>query len=212
VHYGCWDHLILIGLINIETGEEADPSVLEFYSKRNNISVVTFYDKTLGDTLLEDRPNTEGYVISWLRKGQSPIKVKVKHEGFLKLQKIVHSATPKAILQALRDNRPDLIYDWISTSNVELASYVQTWSHKFITTHWRLGLAAKHLALKAKLWSNVRKEQAAFILTNDPKIAPICFARLDGKTQTAQEITWKLVEKELASELKDAKYKEVFQW
>src|SRR6202000_3232954 len=79
----------------------------------------------------QDRPNKEGYVASWPRPGLPPLKVKFKHRTFLRLQKIVHAATPKKILEALMKRDYDTIQAWEEGLSFELAEYVRKWKDQF---------------------------------------------------------------------------------
>ena len=65
-------------------------------------------------------------MLSWPRAGQPPLKIKVKHPSFLDLQKVVHAATPKAILDALRNGNVNLLNTWIGQTNDQLGQWVQS--------------------------------------------------------------------------------------
>lgn len=200
VSYDIPDQLILLALINNETGEEADYNTVYHYAYLNGMKTAEIFNKTLGDVLNEDRHNKEGYVLSYRRPGQAPLKIKVKHETFLKLQKIVHAATPKSILEALTEGNAELIQTWIDSASPDLSSFVSKWSTTLINAYGRVSLAAKNLVVNARLRDYTKKEAAEFFLLRENKtLAPICFAMWDGKD--TKPVIWKLVEKIYQDEL-----------
>lgn len=182
VHYEGEDRLVLLALVDNETGEELPYDDLFYWSEVNGISVAGLYYKNLGTVLDEDRPNTEGYVLSWPRNGQTPLKVKVKHETFLKLQKLVHAATPKAILEALAEGNLDLVYTWENQSSPELAAFVHTYSTEFMGSFGNIMVNASNLVNNARLRFTDRKDVAEFFNTKENQFySAICFAMYDGK-------------------------------
>lgn len=204
VHYGGREELVLIAIINNDTGEEMPQTLLRAWAARNGLRYAESYDeKSLGDVLNEDRKNAEGYVVSWPRAGQPPLKIKVKHPSFLDLQKIVHAATPKAILEALVSKNVNILNTWIGQTNDQLGQWVQGWVVKFNGKY-------ANILLKCKLVTNAginkckdRKEFAEFIKTEGAKFdnvyPSVCFAMLDDKDHT--RIIWKFVEKFFDAEL-----------
>lgn len=204
VYYDIPDQLILLALINKETGEEADYNTLYHYAFLNGLKTVEIFRKSVATAAAEDRENREGYVLSWPRPGQPPLKVKVKHETFLKLQKIVHAVTPGAILEALKTGDYATITLWKESTSPELSLFVQKW---FATLSGMFGeylTAAKRVADSALLRFSTRKEQAEFILNDtNKKYASIAFALLDQQEKGADPSTaaWKLVEKWYEEEL-----------
>lgn len=192
VRYDTEDQLVLLALINNETGEEASYENLHYWGTLNEVNIVDHYDKTLGMVLNEDRPNTEGYVLSWTQVGTTPLKVKIKHESFLSLQKIVHNATPKTILEALADDRVEQVDSWMNTPSRELNQFVRGWFARFSSTYAAVLASSSEVLINAKLRFTTRKEIAEFFLTEENKFyAPVCFAMLDGKEH--RKVIWKLL-------------------
>ena len=192
VYYDTQDQLVLLALINNETGEEASYENLHYWGTLNEINVVDQYDKTLGTVLNEDRPNTEGYVISWPQAGREPLKIKIKHESFLALQKIVHTATPKTILQALYDGRENEIDKWMTTPSNELNQFVRGWFSRFTSTFGAIMVSASEILVNARLRCTTRKEVAEFFLNDENKFySTVCFAMLDSKD--FKKAIWKVI-------------------
>lgn len=201
VHYNGREEMVLIALINNETGEECDAASLEGWAARNGLRSATSYNKSLGDVLNEDRKNAEGYVLSWARAGQPPLKVKVKHPSFLELQKVVHAATPRSILEALTAGNVDLLNAWIGQTNDQLGQWVQGWVAKFNGKYGTVLLRCKLLTNAALSTCDSRKEFADYVNadTHENAHPSVCFAMLDDKDH--KRIIWKLVEKAFESEL-----------
>jgi len=205
VHYSEADHLALTALVNIENGEEMRYDDLCLWAASNEIPVVEKFDKSLGTVLAEDRPNKEGYVLTWHQAGQPPLKVKVKHETFLAMQKIAHEATPKAILEALMDGQDELIDKWAAAANPELASFVQGHAADFRAKFMQTLQIGAGIATTAQERYDTRKAQAVFLLKDEGHkfFSGLAFALLDKKgPDTIRKIVWKLV-KEQEKELSD---------
>lgn len=199
IHYGCPGKLVLIGLVNNETGEEADYNTCYFWAKRNGMELVDIYGKTVEEVCTEDRINHEGYVLTWTRTGESPLKLKVKHENFLAMQAIVHNATPKAILAALEDERYEQIKEWTTTVTGPVTNWIQGWvtrlTEAFNTTYAK----AYHLYLDTGYVARTRKEFAEIVIGKAPELANICFALLDRKKY--KTAVWKVVKEQFKNQL-----------
>ncbi len=207
VYYEIEDQLILLALINNETGEELPYNDLYHYGFLNGLKVVDIFHKgSAANYASEDRENKEGYVLSWRKLGQSPLKVKVKHETFLKLQKIVHSATPKAILDAYMNHEYDLVRSWEESASPELGAFVKEWSGKFTGMYGRLLLEAKKVVDTAEMRFDNRKDVANYFLNDENKeYYGLLFAMFDSrdpnKNTDYTRHAWKLVEKQYEEEL-----------
>jgi RNA ligase len=199
VHYGGPGKLVLTALINNDTGEEAGYNRLYYWAKRNGTEVVDIYGKTIADVTTEDRPNHEGYVLSYPVSGAPPLKVKIKHENFLAMQKIIHSATPRAILDALENNRHDQITAWVKGVPGPVTDWIQDWVDRFSMAHNRAASEAFLQYIKTGAAVNTRKEFAEIVIKTVPKLAPICFAMLDRKNYDKQ--VWRVVRDQFGEEL-----------
>jgi RNA ligase len=99
-----WEGLVLLTLVNIETGEEMDPERVEKLARLNNLQYAKpLHSKSLYDATQEDSDNAEGYIATWLRPGQSPLKVKIKFNTYVKMHRIVTEWTPLSIWQLLSE-------------------------------------------------------------------------------------------------------------
>lgn len=208
VLYDIPDQLILLALVNNETGEEVDYNTLYHYAFLNGLKTADVFAKSVGDVLNEDRPNKEGYVLSWPVKGKPPLKIKVKHETFLKLQKIVHAATPKNILEEMAKGNREIIETWKNSLSPELADFVREWSEKFFVSFGTILTRAKAIVDVGKERGfETRKEFAYWFINGDQfkepegnrPYAAVCFNLLDR--ESASDNAWKLVSRAYETEL-----------
>jgi len=210
VLYDIPDQLILLALVNNETGEEADFNTLWHYSRLNGLvcaEIFNFNDGALQASQV-DRPNKEGYVVSYPRPGQTPLKVKIKHETFLKLQKIVHAATPKKILEALINKDYDLLQAWEDGLSFELAEYVRGWRDKFAESYACTLVYAKQTLDFLNLNYETRREKAEHIfqVPTYKKYSSVVFAMMDNDAQNRNrdnilKAVWKIVAEDYKDEL-----------
>lgn len=215
VLYDIPDQLILTALVSIETGEEMDYAALAYYANLNGLKVVDHYNfhsypnAVLDVAYTHDRQNREGYVASWPRPGQPPLKIKFKHPTFLKLQKIVHAATPKKILEALINKDYELLQAWEDGLSPELARYVREWKDKFTDSYGHILVESRNALGFLCFNFETRKEQAAEILASPKwsKLSGVIFTMLDGQIKLERNLAnvsraaWKLVAEGFQNEL-----------
>jgi tRNA splicing ligase len=96
------NELVLIALINNQTGEEMDLLSLQLYGTTNELAVPDTYEKSLKTVLAEDREGHEGYVLTYNIPGRAPLKLKIKHPSFIKARRAFYDA-----LQAKEQDETD---------------------------------------------------------------------------------------------------------
>ena len=199
VHYGKND-LVLLALVNNETGEELFS--FQLYAEKNHLTGVHIHFFNLDRAISQDRENAEGYVASWRRLGRPPLKVKIKHPTFLKYQKILHKASPKAVLQLLKMGDSQTIDNWVSTGPKHIAGIIDKWRGTFTNTYLHIQERSSSIVTEALKRFTTRKEFALFFLEEENKyFAPVCFALLDtDKVNKHREVIWKLIEKSLETD------------
>lgn len=141
----------------------------------------------LDDLLNDDQENFEGYVV-WFENG---LRVKVKLDEYVRIHKVVTNLTPRKVFDAVQEDRleeildvlPDEYFDWVKLLALDI---------RYEFSHIReRGIK---LAEEAKSESDSRKDQAAYILSNDKSLAPLAFAHLDNKQ--LDDTCWKLTRRE----------------
>lgn len=103
VDYGSYEGLVLLGLVNIETGFELPYSDIVNYGRNNGFRVAERYPmfdlekcKSFAET------NREGFVLQyWPNKAPVPLRLKVKTVEYTRLHKIITGMNPKGIWEHL---------------------------------------------------------------------------------------------------------------
>lgn len=194
VSYGGTNELILTALINTETGEEADYNTLYHYAYLNGLKVPTIYGKSVGDALSDNPENAEGYVLSWPRPGQTPLKVKVKFDSFREARKLFYQATPKDIIKALRENDWGKLNTLFKHKNRAVATRAQDAADKARKAFTFLYEEALDRVSVVRLHGLSRSDAAKFF-KDTPHLVAICFAVLNAKDPAPY--VWNAVEKHI---------------
>lgn len=123
--YGSLDDLILIGVVNIETGRSV-PHLAEWSDWPGPITEVLEYP-TLGDALLASpRDNAEGVVVHFPITDE---RVKIKQEDYVALHRIITGLSKRSVWQHIMDGKPlsemitalpDEFHQWVVDVSFEL--------------------------------------------------------------------------------------------
>lgn len=189
VHYG-WEGLVLTALIHKETGSEKNIYDLEYWGRQNGIKTVRHFKIGMEDAVAANWPNQEGFVLVWPRPGQTPLRVKVKTAEFLRLQKIMHSISPRHVFEYLRDTG-SVPQEWLDTMP-HVAEAVNKWQDKLRGEYRRIQCEAARIMTIALQECTTRKECALYLNQAENKpYAAVCFALLDEKDY--RKPIWKMV-------------------
>lgn len=120
VNYENFEGLVLLALVNNETGEEVPAPILESYAYRNGLKTPKRFYMTWQEAAEksneEETKNFEGYVLVWRRPGTTPFRLKVKYTDYLRLHRMVSTVSPKAIYNCLAGGKRDDLVDWTTES------------------------------------------------------------------------------------------------
>lgn len=195
VDYGNLRDIILLAVINTETGEEID--YLE-EGHRIGISCAVKMGKNLQELLdsLDSLPaDNEGFVVKY----SNNFRVKMKGKEYVRLHKLISGFSNTAIWELLMnkqpfdeflDRVPDEFYQWIKTTKKELENNFELLYERTI-----------------KAFENVknlptRKEQAKEIIKNHKDISSAIFNLLDSKKEKAEKELWKLLKPKFSKPFK----------
>lgn len=186
--------LFLLACVNIETGEEMTHLGLTNLAWTNSCGLVKRFDKTLVEVREENTPNAEGYVATWHKVGEPPLKIKIKFVDYCRLHRLLTSISPKEIWRMLKDGESFAeLYD-------NTPSHYQEW-----VNFWKNGLQAEFGRIEQKarvIWESCtlpkdgadkeqRKALAEFFTMGDRKtVSGVLFKMLDG--QPYDEVIWKM--------------------
>ncbi|MCO6011523.1 hypothetical protein NE236_41890 [Actinoallomurus purpureus] len=122
--YGNTDDLILLGAVDIATGEAVGP---DWVSGWYGPMAETFPARTLGEALaLPPRPNAEGVVVRLIDTG---LMVKLKQEDYVQLHRIVTGLNARVVWEQLGAGKtvadtceplPDELHDWVKDLAADL--------------------------------------------------------------------------------------------
>lgn len=123
VNYDGMDDLVLLGAVNITTGQIAGPEIAPNWPGPR-VEVMT--PGTMHEALrMDPRPGKEGIVVRSLFTGQM---VKIKQDDYVRMHKIVTGLNQRAVWEMLKDGLnpyegiPDELHGWVS----EVASNLQS--------------------------------------------------------------------------------------
>ena len=202
-----YEGLVLLALVNNETGEELNTESLQVWAKKNGVITPVRFHLDWKEARVKSMDpatkNVEGYVLVWRRPGQTPFRLKVKYVDYLRLHRMVSGVSAKAIYNCLAGNeyKSDLD-EWCNESTPWFSKFVNKWVRALTLRHDELmGDATRIFAFtQEKLkqvsldnWDKpavVRKAYAE-AFAQWPDVKGILFAMFDGKDATA--VAWKLV-------------------
>lgn len=212
-----FEGLVLLGLINNETGEEMPYDELRnvwakiaAYAADNRpwIRLVKAHDfgslaldavkslelNNVGKQTVFPTKNQEGFVLSYPRPGTFPIKVKVKFEEYKRLHKLITGVTPQQIWGAVHDP----MAPWVG-SNVP--AHFREWAIKWRDElygrfHERFNEVQDLLdSLPIQYASTLteaeqRRDYFEMLKNRNADLAPIAMTLMNGKIYEAHQAIW----------------------
>lgn len=172
-----FEGLILLSIIDNETGKELSRFDVEMWGAINEIEVVRRFDKSLAECAAENISNEEGYVLTY----SNGVKVKVKFTEYVRLHRILTGLNPKTVWEMLSLDQNEAIDKLLADPKMP-EGFVK-WLREVATD-----LKAKYAHIEreaqavfaARPVSTVRKDQAMYFIKSPYK--GILFNMLDGKS------------------------------
>jgi RNA ligase len=200
--------LVLLAVIDNETGEEYSPESLESVAMELGFNTPLNYNLTLEQaraaSLGDGKCDEEGYVLTWYRRGVPPFRLKMKFIEYLRLHRMVTGVSPKRIWEVLSTDQSIELQEYLKQSTPWFSKFVQKWINAMRAEYDRLHGEAHtrfqcaQIMLKddsRRNWDtphSFRKAYAERFTTPENKeFSSILFAMLDGK-QIAPVI-WRMV-------------------
>lgn len=182
-----FEGLVLIGMVNNETGAEIAPGGLKFIAEANGMRPVEYFDRPVTRLLEENKANEEGYVLAYHVGDGASLRVKVKFEDYCRLHRLVHQTSAITIWEMLRAGQP------LGDSLKDTPLTFQTWAYQ---TAERIQSDYTFLNVEAEMTyrgappAPSRKDFAMWAKEKG-RLTPLLFSCLDGKDIT--DSVWKMV-------------------
>lgn len=181
VDYGAMDDLVLLALIETESGRELPLSDPLFHFP---FPVVKQYDgvEDVAELAKIQEANQEGFVVRFA----SGLRVKIKMEEYKRLHRLLTQCSARTIWELLKNNQsidqflervPDEFYAWVKKTHKELCDQFEDIQTECRVLHGLVSVLPS------------RKEQAEVVLQTT--YSGIVFTMLDGKPY--QEAIWKML-------------------
>lgn len=209
VDYGKAKELVLLAMINIETGEEMRPSELHYWGVKNGFRHAELKKMSLeeakADSWKDDHKNEEGYVLTWYPDADAPpFRLKLKFIDYLRIHRMVTGVSPKRVWEVLATRQESELKDYLAATPW-FNEFVTKWMKALNGEYERIAVAAttRYAACReicrVKVgqypYKNLGEERKAYALEfNRPEnkeFAPVLFALLDGKD--IAPVIWKRV-------------------
>lgn len=194
-NYGDDEDLVLLSVIDTETGEELSyEDITEIY--RKYFRIVKRYDgfSTLDVTELRDfeEDNREGFVVRY----SNGFRVKVKFKEYCRLHRIITNVSTKSIWEALKngdglegiiDSVPDEFFNWVKETKRDLLQEYDTIERDALKEFWRIYIV-----------ENKTLKKDFTLVAKDYKYSGILFKLYDGTDKNGDPVDysnyiWKLI-------------------
>lgn len=172
-----FEGLVVLSIIDNETGAELARADVESWAAVNGLPVVPKFDKTLAECAAENTANEEGYVLSY----SNGVKVKVKFEEYVRLHRILTGLNPKTVWEMLSQGQSEAIDKLLNDPKmpVTFVAWLTQVSADLQLKFMEIELEAQAV-FAARPASSVRKDQAMYFMQSPHKA--ILFQMLDGKS------------------------------
>lgn len=187
VDYAGMEDLVLLAIIDTETGIESDYETLRGVAEDHKMPVVAQYDGLADFSQLEQKPNSEGYVVYFPKQ---KFRAKIKFAEYVRLHRILTGINAKRIWEILSAGQSlDEILDRVPD---EFFKWVQETRDKLLNQYAEIEREALEYYFTVLRHKETRKEQAQFVLGQRGINSSVLFNMLDRKDYSAQ--IWKLIE------------------
>lgn len=181
VDYGQERKLVLLAIIDIETGQEIEIDPVQSFFERPQ----AFEAKTWAEIEIlakQEKENAEGYVLRW----PNGFRLKMKLAAYVRLHRLVTGLTSRRIWDLLRNNQLDELQNLTQHVPEEFHFWIKKTCDDFINQFNKIESKAR-LVLSGL--SGTRAEMAKKLKKEDKIIFSVVFLMLDGRKY--DEVIWK---------------------
>lgn len=218
VDYGDRCELVLLALINNETGEEIPPAEMMIAASQNGYKTPNTDDLSLDraldlmhETYSDGLGTDEGFVLTWYRKGKTPFRLKLKYDEYVRLHRIVTGVSAKRVWEALSRGDEATLKEWLEGTTPWFAKFAKKWIKIFTLEYAKLEAEAtetfkdtsiaisrqfadqlvKTGGIDFAVLRKVNVEMYKALQKQPESIRPILFAMLDK--DEVPPVIWKIV-------------------
>lgn len=176
--------LVLLALVNVETGEEMSYESIDEWAHHNGTGWVRKFNKSLTECVAEDDPNEEGYVASWPRPNTTPLRVKIKYATYCRLHKLLTQTNAVTVWEMLRDGLD--VTELTEDVPAEFRSWIDSVEARLRGEFKSIESAALVAMLEYPGEKNIsnpadKKAFALYVVDKHKPISAILFAMVTGK-------------------------------
>ena len=186
VNYGDMAELVLLAVINTETGAES-PGEHEVEAIRLELRCAKHVEyEDLEKTIANISDDEEGYVMVW--REHNNIRVKVKGKEYVRLHRILTQVSSKSVWELLSNNEsldeilnkvPDEFYKWVKDTQFNLNKEFAEIKTRCVNDFDRIAHAGRS------------RKDMALLFRQDCKYPQVLFMMLDGKDY--DKVIWKII-------------------
>ena len=201
-----FDNLVLIGMVNNDTGREMNYYSVCGWGSLNNVRVVEQLNEKLSYALNQNIPNEEGYVATWDMGELPTVKVKIKFADYVAMHRVVTGWNPKTVWEMISTGKGNYLAELVANPKYPLnfRQWLSGWEAKLTNRHAELKAQAQRMYSVARWalgtldhtsseYQSKRKQYAAFFFKtcSNNGLRGILFAMLDDRDYNTE--LWKLV-------------------
>ena len=207
IDYRDRQELVLLAVVNNETGEEYLPEQLKAFAGATGFKTPEQLRLTLEEarkeSLDEGIVGEEGYVLTWYRAG-TPFRLKMKFIEYIRLHRLVTNVSPKHIWEVLSQGQTTELDEYFQNSTPWFKEFAEKWVRALTGEYRRIlkdGDALYHKAMTEvgfaypesyRTLSELHGARKTFALAvGNSEFSGIAFALLDNKDLAP--IVWKMV-------------------
>lgn len=180
IDYGGAERLIMVAVLDTETGKDIELDDIDYADKAIEMKDV----EDLPKLTVEDAENSEGFVVRFVGSG---LRIKFKYAAYVSLHRLVTQVSSKSIWELLRNGQP--FDDLLEKAPDELFEFIKETKANLIRQHDEIMHRAK--TNYDRLRYVTRKEAAMDMQDEDSTVRATTFCLLDGKSEHASDIIWK---------------------
>lgn len=195
VDYEGWDGLILIGLVDKETGLTTPYSEVGIEGFRLNLRTPTLYPLFSLEALFETAATTTENIEGWVLRYANGLMVKVKTDQYKAVFRAMMGLSDKAVWEALSEGR-ELVLPTAALDDTKLA--LERAVAQFRADYTRLETWAQRI-FSERPEGGRRKDAAVYFQEKGKLLLPVLFQMLDGKDYS--KALWKMLKPEAAHKL-----------